>query len=119
MLNFNATDNRVLELYSYAYSSGEQNAAISHIIVHLTYIRGLIHGIGRGVPNAPIQTQAATVWRFSMICHALTIFENNMMHSIEFDFMLKYYLYATTQNDLCAQRRLRSAWANYVKIKCH
>ena len=50
-MNFNATDNRVLELYSYACSSGEQNAAISYIIVHLTYIRGLIHGIGRGVPN--------------------------------------------------------------------
>ena len=40
-----------LELYSYAYTSGEQNAAISYIILHLTYIRGLIHGIGRGVPN--------------------------------------------------------------------
>ena len=50
-MNFNATDNRVLELYSYACSSWEQNAAISCIIVHLTYIRGLTHGIGRGVPN--------------------------------------------------------------------
>ena len=50
-MNFNATDNRVLELYSCACFSGEQNAAISYIIVHLTYIRGLIHGIGRGVPN--------------------------------------------------------------------
>ena len=51
-MNFNATDSRVLELYSYACSSSEQNAAISYIIVLLTYIRGLIHGIGRGVPNA-------------------------------------------------------------------
>ena len=50
-MNFNATDNRVLELYSYACTSGEQNAAISYIILHLTYIRGLIHGIGQGVPN--------------------------------------------------------------------
>ena len=48
---FNATDNRVLELYSYACSSGEQNAAISYIIVYI-YVRGLIHGTGREVPNA-------------------------------------------------------------------
>ena len=34
---FNATDNRVLELYSYACSSGEQNAAISYIIVTRQY----------------------------------------------------------------------------------
>ena len=57
----NATDNRVLELYSYACTSGEQNAAIPYIILHLTYIRGLIHGIGRGVPNDVIidsQTQS-------------------------------------------------------------
>ena len=33
-------DNRVLELYSYACTSGEQNAAISYIILHLTYILG-------------------------------------------------------------------------------
>ena len=46
------TEFRVLELYSYACSSGEQNAAILYIIVHHIYIRGLIHGIGRGVPNA-------------------------------------------------------------------
>ena len=31
------------------YSSGEKNAAFSYIILRLTYIRGLIHGIGRGV----------------------------------------------------------------------
>ena len=47
----------------------EQNAAISYIIVHLTYIRGLIHGIGRGVPNAseickPVALSALTC-RFS------------------------------------------------------
>ena len=40
-------DYRATELYS----SGEQNAAFSYIILRLTYIRGLIHGIGRGVPN--------------------------------------------------------------------
>ena len=55
------TDNRVLELYSYACSSGEQNAAVSYIIVHLTYIRGLIHGIGRGDPNE----RAALRWTAS------------------------------------------------------
>ena len=36
------------------YSSGEQNAAFSYIILRLTYILGLIHGIGRGVPNGLI-----------------------------------------------------------------
>ena len=49
LLNSNATDNRVLELYSCACSSDEHNAAISYIIIHLTYIQGSIHGIGRGV----------------------------------------------------------------------
>ena len=36
--NFNATENRVTELYSYACSSGEQNDAIWYIIVRLAYI---------------------------------------------------------------------------------
>ena len=44
------TDYRATELYS----SGGQNAAFSYIILRLIYIRGLIHGIGRGVPNAPL-----------------------------------------------------------------
>ena len=35
--SFDATDNRNTELYSYACSSGEQNVAISYIIVRLTY----------------------------------------------------------------------------------
>ena len=52
------TDNPVLELYSYACSSGEQNAVIPYIIVQLAYIRGLILGIGQGVPNdQPAQLQ--------------------------------------------------------------
>ena len=37
-------------LQNYIFS-GEQNAASSYITLRLTYIRGLIHGTGRGVPN--------------------------------------------------------------------
>ena len=39
------------KLYSYACSSGEQNVAFLYIILHLTYIRGLIEKLADAVPN--------------------------------------------------------------------
>ena len=50
--NFNAADNRITELYSYTFSSAEQNVIISCIIVRLTYIRGLTGQLAEAVRNA-------------------------------------------------------------------
>ena len=57
--NFNGTDYCATELYS----SGEQNAAFSYIILRFTYIRGLIM-IGRGSSDWCVELSGAV---FSML----------------------------------------------------